>query len=809
MQPGLVSAQALDEITVTAQKREQSLQDVGIAITAMTGDQLTDRGIDSVIKIQDMTPNLRIKQTFGSGVPRYAIRGVGEASDTSVFSSSPVAVHVNEVPMPYPVTTTNLLFDLERVEVLRGPQGDLFGLNSTGGTINYITARPTEEFSADVVLEYGEFDRYKFQGYASGALSDTVAFRVAASINERNEGWQTNQRTGQKLGQFSKTGARATLAFTPSDTFSADFEVHVTRDDSDAMGMRNLVDFTTFTEDFYGVPVRGTVQTGWHDTDWSSQNSFLPDGTTPFIDHEGTGASLRMNWELDNVTVSSVTGYEKFEREEYLDWDGDQLRDSDEYFASELDVFSQELRLSGETDAGTSWMVGANFAKDEMQNLTIFDIPDNFAFPATGGQDMTQEREVWAVFTHLEFQLSDRMRLVGGLRYTDEKRDVTNIGTNFYFDEQPGFTPELLAAFGLDGLGLEAVIGNGFVQDLSAIVAALFGTGDTFIPSNTLATGGSMLTDANFDCFALVGPCFTGRVFNDSMPSSDASGKIGLNFDASDNTMIYGSVSLGTKSGGFLETAASSSLSFTPVRTEKLLAYEVGSKSTLADGRGRLNASVFYYDYEDQQVGDSVVDPIFGPLGALKNVPKSEMYGFEAELVFAVSETFEIGQNIGYSKGKYKSFPNAIDGAAVRTRFSECLLSGAPNCIYEDVFQDLSGQDLPFPEIQYSGYFNIEVPVGGDKAFRAILDYSYEDETTSTSTWVDRTGGIHDFNLPSYWLVNARIGLVSDNGWEVTLFGDNLLDEKYLVSYAQFNEAVVQAVAMPSTWGLRFRKSFE
>ena len=808
---------ALEEIVVTAQKREQSAQDVGLSVTALSGNMMQERGIDNVVKIQDSTPNLRIKQTFGSGIPQYAIRGIGELADSSALSSSPIAVHVNEVPMPYPMTSMNLLFDLAQVEVLRGPQGDLFGLNTTGGTINYITRKPTDEFEGQLLMEYGSYERYKVEGYISGALSDTVRARLAFSRNDRNKGWQTNQRSGERLGEMEKTGVRLSFNFAPSDTFEADLEMHYTRDDSDATGARNRKNYLSAPDTLSlllgGVQIgQEHIARGFYETDWSDANTFLSDGTKPFIDHEGYGGSLVMNWDMDGVVLTSVTGYEDYKRDEYLDWDGTAFNDSDQRFISDLWTFSQELRLASDTDSEFQWMIGANYAKDRMNNLTLFDIFHNPFFPATGGQDMTQKREVKAAFGHFEYDVSEKLQLVAGLRYTDETRNALNIGTALYADQAAGAV-DWLEAFGLlpagtgDALGIDPA--HGFIQQASGLMVALFGTGDVLVPSNNIDVPGSQLTGADFTCFDLAGPCTEGYLDNASMPSSDWSGKIGVNYHASDDWLVFANISRGTKSGGFLETAASSHASFRPATTEKLTAFEVGTKGSFLEGRGRLNATAFYYDYKDMQVAGTVVDPFFGPLGALVNVPKSNMKGFEVEAILAVTQYLEVGTNVGLSKGKFKDYTNGVDGAAVRSNYSACLASGAPDCVYENVPQDNSGEGFTFPEWQLSGYVNYERPIG-DYTGRIVLDFSHESKTTSLATWREEgpNGNEHTFNLPGYWLFNARTSLASDEGWEVTLFADNLFKQKYLTSYAQFDEAVVQTVGMPRTYGVRVRFDF-
>ncbi|MEH6519405.1 MAG: TonB-dependent receptor [Halioglobus sp.] len=786
---GYAQAQMLEEVIVTAQKREQSLQDVGIAVTAFSGDTMQAMGIDSISKIQDMTPNLRIKSTI-TGVPQYSIRGVGENADTSALSSSPVAIHVNEVAQPYPLTASNLLFDLDRVEVLRGPQGDLFGLNSTGGTINYLTNKASEEFDASVMVEVGNYDRYKVEGYVNGALTDTISARLAVSQNSRNEGWQKNEITGEKLGEMEKTGARLAFSFAPSDTFTADLELHYSQEDSDNMGMRNVNNFfgldpvptLTDAEDplIWSTPARRHNGTGWtsYTRGVELEEIGLPDtdlfaaGTKPYIDNEGYGGSLVMSWDLENLTVTSVTGYENFEREELSDSDGDEIQDSNQWFSSDLDLWSQELRVASAGDDKLSWMVGANVAADELEQLTMFVEPENFGFPGVGGQNPTQNRDIWAVFGHAEYQFTDKLTLITGLRYTSETREQEDVTT--YKMGLPMDIVELLS-------------------------------GGVFMPDyNDPYARGTPLTDGDFSCFAVDLPCSPGVVLNDEVEFNEWSGKIGLNYFVNEDWMLYGSFSRGFKSGGFLDTAASSSASFVNSEAEFLNAYEVGAKGEFADGRVRLNTALFYYDYTDQQVNDFVVDPLFGPLGVIVNAPESEIYGGEIELIASPIDGLEIVQNIGYSKGTFEDFIG-VDADASRDTINDPANDG----FYSEVTIDRSGDDIEMPQLQYSGTIAYTASFNNGMSTRFVVDYSYEDEVETKRTWTDSlTGEQVNFGLPDYWLVNARASLYGSESWEVTLFADNLLDEEYLVDYTRFNEGVVQVVGMPTTYGLRLKYDF-
>ena len=783
---GPAYSQQLEEVVVTAQKREQSLQDVGIAVTAFKGEQLQAMGTDTVQKLQDMTPNLRIKPTI-TGVAQYAIRGVGENADTSALSSSPVGIHMNEVAQPYPVTATNLLFDLDRVEVLRGPQGDLFGLNTTGGTINFITNRADQEFAASILAELGNYDRYKVEGFVNGALTDTVSARLAFSQNRRDEGWQTNVRTGEDLGRFDKQGARLSLHFEPSDTFTADLELHYSKDDSDGVGMRNVSNFfvldlltgaadiafsdapapydgTGWTSYTRGAEIESLI--GFPNTDLFSPN------TRPFIDNSGFGGSLTMQWDLNDYTLTSVTGYEDFERKELNDSDGDEFQDSGQYFASDLTLWSQEVRLAFDDGGDLNWMIGGNLAADKLEQTTLFVQPENVDFPGVGGQLPVQERDIWAVFGHAEWQLSEQLQLVAGLRYTAETREQTNVST---------------FKMGLPG-------------DLVEILS-----GGVFAPAADPFGQGVALTDADFSCFAVPLPCAPGSIRQDEVEFKELSGKLGANYFLSEEWMLYASFSRGFKSGGFLDTAASNSASFQNTEAEFLNAYEVGAKGEILDGRGRLNGAIFFYDYEDQQISDFIVDPLFGPLGALVNAPDTDIWGAELEFVFAVTESLTLTQNVGYTTGEFKEFVG-VDADASRQTIEDPDNGG----FYREVAVDRSGEDLELPEWQYSGTIAFDREMGRGLSLRAVVDYSYESKVdASNRTWTDSlTGDIKDFSLPSYWLVNGRISLADAESWEVTLFGDNLLDEEYLLTYTRFNQGVVQVVGMPRTYGLRLRYDF-
>ena len=227
-----VAAMQLEEVVVTAQKREQSANDVGIAINTFTGEQIRELGVLSAEDIAMYTPGLTVNETAATGVPLYTIRGVG-FQDYSTAASSTVGIYFDEVAMPYAVMTRGLLFDTDRVEILKGPQGDLYGRNTTAGQINFISRAPTEEFSAGITGSYGRYSAYDLEGFVSGSLGESTRGRLAARYVKSNEGWQESTVGDDELGRDDVMAIRGTVESDFSDSFTAKLMVSYVDDQSE------------------------------------------------------------------------------------------------------------------------------------------------------------------------------------------------------------------------------------------------------------------------------------------------------------------------------------------------------------------------------------------------------------------------------------------------------------------------------------------------------------------------------------------------------------------------------------------------
>ncbi len=226
----------VQDIVVTAQRREQSSQDVGIALSVIGGQNLDEKGVNVINDIENVVPNMEVDSQFGSGQPSFRIRGIG-TREYSSNNASTVGIYVDEVAHPYTITTQGAMFDIARLEVLRGPQGTLYGRNTTGGAVNIITNAPTVDARAGFSAEYGSYDRYKVEGYISGQIAPGLLGRLAA-VTEQGGAWQYHRITGEKLGDRDKTALRGRLTWDASQDVMVDLSATYSIDKSDGLGFR-------------------------------------------------------------------------------------------------------------------------------------------------------------------------------------------------------------------------------------------------------------------------------------------------------------------------------------------------------------------------------------------------------------------------------------------------------------------------------------------------------------------------------------------------------------------------------------------
>ncbi len=786
---GTVANAQLEEVVVTAQKRAQSANDVGITINAFTGDQLRDFGVLTAEDIAMLTPGLTVNETAATGVPLYTIRGVG-FQDYSTAASSTVGIYFDEVAMPYTVMTRGLVFDTERVEVLKGPQGDLYGRNTTAGQINFISNKPTREFGAGVTASYGSYSTFDLEGFVTGG-NDLAQGRLAFKTIQSSEGWQKSATRDDELGEKDATALRGIVNFDLSDTVRFMLSAHYVKDESEnkantAYGGTpfGLGEFTNPYRPLNEYLLPSGSNFGetppWYSTgdnevaDWTNSYTSPITGKTfdirPQRDNELTGFAARLEWDIGSMTLTSVTGYNEFEREEANDWDGGFYNDSSNINTTDLEVFSQELRLSGDTGP-INWVAGLYYAKDEMDESYDYFMSDSvFGFGAAPwGVDLfaatpilqldtrySQETESIAAFGHVEWQFTDAWRLTVGARYTEEDRDWA--GCTFVAED------------GSLGNFLNANFGSSLSPGDCGTI-----NDDPASPDYIFAVIGTPRVNDAF------------QVYEDSISTDRWMGKVGLDYAINDDILMYGMVSVGFKSGGFNGANSNTTQQLVPYDEEKLTSYEVGMKATLLEGRMQLNAATFFYDYEDKQEQDTAVTFV-GNISGLTNVPESEITGAEIDLKWQPLTGLNVSLGVAWLDTEVTKW-NAVDPDQ----------SSWPVTVRRDV----SGIELAqAPEWSYAGLVSYEWPLANGLVMEVAGDVSFTDDTS---------GGVSPENATEdYTLFNARLGVGSADGqWRALLWTRNLTDEDYYpAAYTGGNGPFVRSYGMPRTYGVTLNYNF-
>jgi len=565
-------AVVMEEITVTAQKRAQDVLDVGGTLDVVGTTELAERRVEQVRDLAALSSNLDIKEQVPGAMPVISIRGVG-LDDFSSTNNPSAGIYIDEVYQASLAQMSFDLFDIERVELLKGPQGTLYGRNSTAGALNIVTAKPSSAgFAARAAAGVANYKTYDLEGMLNIPLSDTLALRFAAKTIQQQEGFWFNRRIGRDIGRRDLWLGRVQVRWTPNDALDVNLKVEGQRSRSE-LGQGEF--FGQFPSpkapgapcpgsprcsDFFGyVDLDGDPFTG----DWSGDN---------FYDIDQFGVTLKADYKLGWATLTSVTGYGNFARSFYVDTDATPLRQTDFIQTDKIHQFSEELRLAGSNER-LEWLVGGFYSTDRVRVFNPGFLEDLFNTRSLSFAD--QKTSSAAAFAHGEWKLSDRLSLVTGLRYTwEEKSDV-------------GGTDDLVA-----------------LCPGSALTGAPCG-----VPPIRIASVDAKISDTNW------------------------SWKLGLNFKPDPLTLLYASASQGVKSGGFFSGVATNSGQLAPYDPERLIALEAGWKRRLPELGLQVAASAFYYDYKDVQ---TFIRDTSGalPIQRLGNVGEAELYGADLDLTW-------------------------------------------------------------------------------------------------------------------------------------------------------------------------------
>lgn len=746
--PPRAGAQALEEIVVTARKREESLQETPIAITAFDAAELQALSMSDISMLGDFTPNLNVSFSQGnSGGSNLGanIRGVGQF-DFLITTDPGVGVYLDGVYLGRTTGAVLDLLDVARVEVLRGPQGTLFGKNTIGGAINVVTQAPSDALTGEVGLTVGEESRLDGRLSVSGPLAEGLAGSLSLASRNR-DGYVERTVDGGELGDVDQLVGRAALAWQLSDRVSLDFSVDHTRQrQGSAPSLLAEVDPAASILPLWNAFVADPAPITPADVDLGS-NFFSTEQTGPNRnDLDVTGVSFTLEAALgDTLDLRSITAWRELDAEFGRDGDNTPAQYVHTLNRVDQDQVSQELQLLGNAAGGRlDWLAGAYFYREDASDFNrprlasgLFDAlealpaplgppgapcaPPFFAPGCPGNPinvaldldlNVLTEQEVtsYAFFTSLDYALTERLSLNVGLRWTDEEKDfaVQNFREN---------------------------------------------SGVVILPPGTTAS--------------------------DSW--QELSYRAGLDFQSSENVLWYGAVSRGFKSGGFngRPTAQGAVDSYDP---EFLTSYEIGVKADLIGRRLRLNAAVFTNDYEDIQLLVRTVDPVTGSfLSVLQNAAEASVDGIELEATALVSDRVTLGFGLGHLDAEYDDTGGAIE-------------------ITED------SELAQTPEWNVNASVRYEHPLADGAAIATRLDYGY------TSSYFQDAANTASLEEGGYSLLNFRSAYRSpEDTYEVAAFVTNLLDEEYIVSGGSALGTFGTAEYTPARgreWGLSFAYRF-
>ncbi len=810
----------LEEIVVTAQKREQNLQDVPIAVTAYTGAMLQDSAIKDMRDLATIVPTLTASQSQTSTTSSFSIRGIGTSAQNFGLESS-VGIYIDGVYRSRQNAIINNLIDVEAVEVLRGPQGTLFGKNTPSGALNIRTVAPSHEQDAFVDVTYGDLGLFNISGAMNFSLVDDVlAARVTAFSGQR-DGYVDILGVGDDIvNDRDRQGARIQFLWTPSDKLDARLIYDFAEiEESCCAAVTRFNNFTNFNGDpgsdsllqfVFGVPV---ISEGLFDDNIMALNE-IPRST-----NDDDGISLEINYDFENATLTSITASRSFDTTDFIDADfsaADILTDDNR---ATLDSFSQELRLSGSFGETGNYVIGGYYFQQDLTNVSTlttgpFTTPflnNNPPLPtviagvnafsaATGGlaptvadsypdgafasDDMRQEHESYAVFAQVDFELTENLLLTAGARYTDETKDLFATFNNSPIGPPPDFT----AIVG-------TLTGIGIWQANPAAPGALDPTNPANFP---IITGAFAPLYQPGWGYYLLAPLAPQPNRFDRLEDDQVTGTVKLSYTPNSDVMYYVSFGTGFKSGG-TNTDRIDPFFSQIFQAETTEAFEIGMKADFPDQNLRLNLA-----YHDTQVEDLQTNAFSGTGFNLQNAGNADTHGVEVEALWLPSDTLEVQFSYAWNIADFEDFANGTCWVATPFQF------GTPDPGQTDPnipVCDRSGDRVP-SNPEHSGFLGVEKDIqlntNTNLFVRGELQYIGETMTDGNNEPLK----LRD----SFTFVNLRAGMDFD-AWnaQVAVWMRNATDERF---YETVFDVPVQDGKLnaypwePRTWGVSFRKNF-
>ena len=820
----------LDEIIVTAQKREQNLQDVPAAVSAFSADQLLARGVTQTSDLMGTLPNLQVTSAYGSTQPNFSLRGISVANEFSASTASPVGVYVDEVYQSFRASHGQQLYDLERVEVLRGPQGTLYGRNTTGGAINFITRNPDlDGANGYLTVGYGNYNTLTTQGAVEATLiPEKLGIRFAGT-RAKGDGYTFNPVDKLDYGSTSSVAGRVSLRWKPTDTIDVNVKGYIAENDPRQdlpygigylTGRSNAAGYSRFAPKAGGKIL--------------AQNEIEADTAGRYFT-ASRGVSLTIEAELSNaLTITSITGYDygKYSLSPF-DCDGSPIDICAIRYNSQSKNFNQDFRLNYTSDR-VKVIGGLYYGVDTIDTQNQ---PDFFGFL----RPLLLGAGVPGGFNNIPIAVGNSLRTIPAF-LVNPALTPTSPGYCAPIVINPGgyYDARSLIAFQADVAATNSAGGTASQAACAAAGAPPFGpilADQRFTLSRpSTAVYGEVALKATDALTVTVGLRYTwdkvrytdavttlrdlsgtgiaaGLVpysfpYNAALPpvnqrraTGEFSGRVVVDYKFTDAILGYASYSRGYRAGTFNGLAYQDTSQVYFLDPEKVNAYEVGLKTRFLDNKVQLNLAGFYYDYKNQQIAQ-----IIGATSFLRSA-KGSVYGMEAELAAQVAEPLRFDASFGYLKTEYSGNAiNAADPRSLTLNINGNPFPNAPKVTFSAGF-DFTAIDTGKHKLTLRG----DTQYMGKYYFDPFKDYGQTpcDKPRTGSLVLQATPEIACGN-PAYWLVNARATYTYNERLSFSVWGKNLTNKFYYVYGLNLNAFYQDYLTRgtPRTWGVEATARF-
>lgn len=748
-------ARIFEEITVTSRRYEESLQDVATSVNAMTDDYLRKQGISTVNDVIDFSPGGAYVR-FNKMQAEYSMRGINSQSEGSSGDSS-VQTIIDNVVITKDFLKNPAMFDIERVEVLRGPQGTSFGRNASAGLIHIITKRPTDEFEAGITVNGDTFNSIGADAYISGPLTETLSGRLAVNY-DYSDGYMQSQSTGDRLGGEKNFAIRGSLLFNPSDDLQIYLKVEYNKDD-DETSVRRSADCTVPMIDGTGTSAAaqevGPGHPAWVDDNgdafvffdscdfWKTE---ISDGDF-FIKREMVNVTSEIVYNLnDEISLTSVTSYISGNNEYLIEANGTPRNIMFQANENDAWIFSEEIRVDNQASADKlHWLFGVYYMRDHQNR---FDENRFYLGEAAFGLNRPEtidtrinsgDTESIGLFGEVSYDISDDLTARGGLRWSQDNKDYTS--QHF-------------------GYGRGAII-EGFADC-------------TFSPPDGL-----------FNCGSAGNPVGLVDPVSVSDSWSYVSYKASLEYKLDDTKLLYVLASSGYKTGGFQNEPFLVEDQTIPYDKETSTNYEIGFKGDLGD-RFRVNASAFYISYDDMQILQFIeLGESFSQI--VRNAKGANVYGIELETVWQVTDHFRLSGSIALIDSTFKSGTLIQAGTGAPTDFGGTHPDNAPTWTGTAIAE-------------------YDIEIGGGNLITLRGDWR------GRSDVFDDIGEIEERRRPGINKFGARISYIPESeAWSFSVWGKNLTQEADIIGVGPPQPNNLQrpvAFAPPRSFGFEFSANF-